>query len=119
MAGLVLTRQQPGTAKGIRFITLEDETGIANLMVRQDVCNRYRCLAAGASSLLVSGKLQKVGSIIHVLVSKLEDLSQVLAGLKAAALAAAEPAFAGLSYDTLGLRGLPVVDAASFAEAAR
>lgn len=82
VAGLVLIRQQPGTAKSIRFITLEDETGIANLIVRQDVWNRYRRMAANASSLLASGKLQKVGIIIHVLVSKLEDLSQVLAGLK-------------------------------------
>ena len=82
VAGLVLVRQQPGTAKGIRFITLEDESGIANLIVRQDVWNRYRRMAANASSLLASGKLQKVGIIIHVLVSRLEDLSQVLAGLK-------------------------------------
>lgn len=82
VAGLVLTPQQPGTAKGIRFITLEDETGITNLIVRQDVRNRYRRMAANASSMLGSGMLRKVGIVIHVLVSKLEDLSQVLAGLK-------------------------------------
>lgn len=82
VGGLVLMRQQPGTAKGIRFITLEDETGIVNLIVRQEVWNRYRRMAVRASSLLATGRLQIHGIIIHVLVSKLEDLSQALKGLK-------------------------------------
>lgn len=82
VAGLVLIRQQPGTAKGIRFITLEDETGIVNLIVRQEIWNRYRRMAVRASSLLATGRLQIHGIIIHVLVSKLEDLSQVMKGLK-------------------------------------
>lgn len=82
VGGLVLIRQQPGTAKGIRFITLEDETGIVNLIVRQEIWNRYRRMAVRASSLLATGRLQIHGIIIHILVSKLEDLSQALEGLK-------------------------------------
>lgn len=75
VAGIVLVRQRPSTAKGITFITLEDETGVANLIVRPDVWKRWRSAALGATVLLAHGRLQRHGRVIHVLTSKLENLS--------------------------------------------
>ena len=75
VAGIVLVRQRPGTAKGITFVTLEDETGTANLLIRPDVWRRYRQAALGATILLAHGRLQREGLVIHVLVTRLEDLS--------------------------------------------
>jgi error-prone DNA polymerase len=81
VAGVVLLRQRPGTAKGITFVTLEDETGIVNLIVRQNVWERYRRVARSAVVMLAHGRLQRQGDIIHVLVSKLEDISRDLGGM--------------------------------------
>jgi len=78
VAGIVLVRQRPGTAKGITFVTLEDETGMANLIIRAAVWKRYRAAALGATVMLAHGQLQRQGQIIHVLTTKLEDLSQWL-----------------------------------------
>ncbi|NQU20264.1 MAG: error-prone DNA polymerase [Candidatus Nealsonbacteria bacterium] len=75
VAGIVLVRQRPGTAKGITFVTLEDETGTANLIVRPNVWKRYRQAALGATLLLARGRLQRQGAIVHVLVAQLENLS--------------------------------------------
>ena len=75
VAGIVLVRQRPGTAKGITFVTLEDETGQANLIIRPGVWKRWRQAALGATLLLAHGRLQRHRQIIHVLVTKLEDLS--------------------------------------------
>jgi error-prone DNA polymerase len=81
VAGIVLVRQRPGTAKGITFVTLEDETGQANLIIRPGVWKRWRRAALGATLLLAHGRLQRQGQIIHVLVTKLEDLSGRLRAL--------------------------------------
>jgi len=75
VAGIVLVRQRPGTAKGITFVTLEDETGTANLIIRPDVWKKFRAAALGATLLLVHGRLQRQGLVIHVLVTRLENLS--------------------------------------------
>jgi error-prone DNA polymerase len=75
VAGIVLVRQRPGTAKGITFITLEDETGTANLIVRPDVWQKFRSAALGATVLWAHGRLQRQGLVIHVLATRLEDLS--------------------------------------------
>ena len=75
VAGIVLVRQRPGTAKGITFVTLEDETGVANLIIRPDVWKRWRSAALGATILLASGRLQRQGRVIHVLTTQLENLS--------------------------------------------
>src|SRR5690606_18455148 len=83
VAGLVLVRQRPGTAKGITFVTLEDETGTANLIIRQDVWQRFYQAARTASALIAHGRLQRQEGVTHVLVARLEDLSQLLAGLRA------------------------------------
>jgi error-prone DNA polymerase len=81
VAGIVLVRQRPSTAKGITFVTLEDETGQANLIVRPDVWQRFRQAALGATLLLAHGRLQRQGLVIHVLAARLEDLSGRLAEL--------------------------------------
>lgn len=82
IGGLVLVRQRPSTAKGITFVTLEDETGTANLIIRMDVWERYYQPARTASALVAQGRLQREHGIIHVLVSKLENLSGKLNELK-------------------------------------
>ena len=81
VAGLVLVRQRPSTAKGITFVTLEDETATANLIIRPEVWKRYRTAALGATILIAAGPLQRQGENIHVLVAKLEDFSVHLAGM--------------------------------------
>jgi error-prone DNA polymerase len=78
IAGLVLVRQRPSTAKGILFYTLEDETGIANLIVRPGVYARYRRAARGAVALLAEGRVERQGEVIHVQTVRLSDLSEHL-----------------------------------------
>lgn len=78
VAGLVLVRQRPGTASGICFITLEDETGIANLVVFSKVFDLYKKVILQARLLMVSGKLQKEGEVTHVVVSQCQDLTKLL-----------------------------------------
>ena len=81
VAGVVLLRQRPSTAKGITFVTLEDETGMINLIVRPDVWERHRKAARGAIAMLVTGYLQNEAEIIHVLTTRIDDLSGQLAEL--------------------------------------
>ena len=83
VAGLVLVRQRPGTASGITFVTLEDETGMVNLIVRVEVWERYRKVARTAVAMIAHGRLQidRDSGIIHVLVTRMEDLSDRLAEL--------------------------------------
>jgi error-prone DNA polymerase len=75
VAGLVLLRQRPGTASGITFMTLEDETGQANLIIHANTWERFHRTAARSSVLLVRGMLQREQGVIHVVVDKLDDLS--------------------------------------------
>jgi len=82
IAGLVLLRQRPSTANGITFVTLEDETGIANLIVRPNVWSRNRQIIRRANAVLAWGELQRESNVIHVLVSKIEDLSARLDDLR-------------------------------------
>ncbi len=81
VAGLTLMRQRPGTASGITFVTLEDETGFANLIVRPEVWERYHSAARTATALLAHGRLQRQENVIHVLVTRLDDLSEMLTDL--------------------------------------
>jgi error-prone DNA polymerase len=81
VAGLVLVRQRPSTAKGITFVTLEDETATANLIIRPEVWKRFRTIALNATVLIASGPLQRKEENIHVLVAKLEDFSVHLDGM--------------------------------------
>jgi error-prone DNA polymerase len=66
LAGLVIVRQRPETAKGIVFVSLEDETGIANLVVMPDVYERYRALVRGSPFLLVRGRMERSGKVVNV-----------------------------------------------------
>jgi len=66
IAGLVIVRQRPGTAKGFCFLTLEDETGTSNAVVVPDMFQRHRALIHTAALLQVEGPLQKVDGVIHV-----------------------------------------------------
>jgi len=81
LAGLVLARQRPGTAKGVIFATLEDETGVANIIVWPPVYERYRRIVLGARLIMVSGKMQREGIVIHVIANKLVDLTFFLSTL--------------------------------------
>jgi error-prone DNA polymerase len=78
VAGLVLMRQRPGTAKGITFVTLEDETGIANLIVHARTWQRYELAARRATALLVEGRLERKDQVIHVIARRLEDMQAQL-----------------------------------------
>jgi len=78
VAGLVLLRQRPGTAKGITFVTIEDETGPANLIIRQEVWERYRRVASRASAFIAHGHRQRAEGVIHLLVERLEDLTKAM-----------------------------------------
>jgi error-prone DNA polymerase len=82
VAGIVLVRQRPSTARGITFVTLEDEFGTVNLIVHREIWRRYFRAARTATALLAVGRLQRQGIVIHVLVSELYDLSQQLSGLR-------------------------------------
>jgi error-prone DNA polymerase len=83
VAGLVLVRQRPGTAQGVIFATLEDETGVANIIVWPKIFERYRGIVLGARLLQVTGRMQSEQGVIHVVAERLEDLSPLLARLSA------------------------------------
>jgi error-prone DNA polymerase len=78
-AGLVLVRQRPGSAKGVLFITLEDETGIANLVVWPQTFEKFRRVVMGASMLAVRGRVQREGEVVHLVAHQLANLSADLA----------------------------------------
>jgi len=77
-AGLVLVRQRPGTASGVCFITLEDETGTFNLVVWRDLFEQYRKQIVGAKLLMVEGHLQIEGEVVHVIVQRCHNLNPLL-----------------------------------------
>ncbi len=78
VAGLILVRQRPGTAKGICFITLEDETGTANVVAFQNIFDRYRKEIIQSRLVMVEGKLQIEGEVIHVVASRCYNYSRLL-----------------------------------------
>jgi error-prone DNA polymerase len=82
VGGLVLIRQRPGTAKGVVFLTLEDETGVANAVVWKDCFDAHRRTVMSASFLIVHGKLQASEGVIHVVAEGFTDLSAELARMK-------------------------------------
>jgi error-prone DNA polymerase len=75
VAGLVLLRQRPGAAKGVTFVTLEDETGTANLIVQHNTWERFRAIAHHSNLWLIHGRVQSKDSVIHVLVHRIETLT--------------------------------------------
>lgn len=78
VSGLVLVRQRPGTAKGVIFITLEDETGICNVVVWRKLYERYRRAVIAGRMLRVTGRIQREGGVCHVVAEQVEDISFML-----------------------------------------
>ena len=78
VAGLVVCRQRPGTAKGVIFVTLEDETGTANVVVWARTFERFRRAVISGRCLKVTGRLQRDGDVTHVVADAIEDASPLL-----------------------------------------
>jgi len=78
VAGVITVRQRPGTAKGICFITVEDETSFANLVVHEKLFNQYRKEILQAELFMVEGQLQRQGQVVHVIVKRCFDLTKLL-----------------------------------------
>jgi DNA polymerase III alpha subunit len=78
VAGLVLVRQRPGTAKGVIFVTLEDETGVCNVVVWAKTYERFRRAVISGRLLRVTGRLQREAGVVHVVAELIEDLSPML-----------------------------------------
>ena len=91
VGGLVLMRQMPGTAKGVVFLTLEDETGIVNIIVWPKILAANRRVVMTGEFLAIRGKLQRAGLVIHVVAESFTDLSQELRRLRQDELAEAVP----------------------------
>ncbi|GJM24627.1 MAG: error-prone DNA polymerase 2 [Phycisphaerae bacterium] len=81
VAGVVLFRQRPGTAKGVMFMTLEDETGRIDLIVRPNIYERYRNAAVYSKLVLVRGRVERQGLVVHVLATHLHDIEDQAANL--------------------------------------
>ena len=80
-AGLVLVRQKPGSAKGVMFITIEDETAPANVVVWPSLFEKRRRVVLGASMMAINGRIQREGEVVHLVAQQLFDLSGDLSGL--------------------------------------
>jgi DNA polymerase III alpha subunit len=78
VAGLVLVRQRPGTAKGVIFVTLEDETGTCNVVVWANVFERFRRAVMAGRLLRVTGRVQREAGVVHVVAEVIEDISPML-----------------------------------------
>jgi DNA-directed DNA polymerase III PolC len=81
VAGLVLVRQRPGSAKGVIFMTLEDETGVANIIVWPKVFEKFRAVVIGSRLVRVRGRLQSQDGVIHIVAENVENLTPWLADL--------------------------------------
>jgi len=80
-AGIVIGRQRPDTASGVIFVTLEDETGVVNVIVWRDVQERQRREVLGSRLMAVHGKIEREGTVVHVLAGRLADLTPMLGEL--------------------------------------
>jgi error-prone DNA polymerase len=96
VAGIVLTRQRPATAKGTIFLTVEDETGAANVIVRPDVWDRAAPATRRAAVLVVQGRIQRRGVVVHVVATRLEAAVPGRPGSSSPADTAACPSLASL-----------------------
>lgn len=82
-AGLVLVRQRPGSARGVMFATIEDETGVVNVVIWPSLFEKQKQLVLGAAMLAVNGKIQREGDVVHLVAQRLFDLSSDLSTLGA------------------------------------
>ena len=83
VAGLVLVRQRPGSAKGVIFATLEDETGVANVIIWPTLFQRFRRAVIGSKLMGVTGRVQRQGEVIHLVADQVVDWSSALGALRA------------------------------------
>lgn len=83
VAGLVLVRQRPGSAKGVMFMTIEDETGVANVVIWEKIFEKFRRTVLGAGMIGIRGQIQREGEVVHVVARDLFDLSAELASIGA------------------------------------
>ncbi|MFT4077571.1 MAG: OB-fold nucleic acid binding domain-containing protein [Asticcacaulis sp.] len=81
VAGMVNVRQRPGSAKGVIFMTIEDETGDANVVVWEKVGEEYKQAVFGASLVLITGYIQREGEVVHLIARSAVDLSHMLASV--------------------------------------
>jgi len=81
VCGLVITRQRPGTASGVIFLTLEDETGVSNVVVWPRLYEANRRVVMGGRLLRVTGHLQREGVVVHLIAERIEDMTHLLAEL--------------------------------------
>ncbi|MDG2341254.1 MAG: OB-fold nucleic acid binding domain-containing protein [Paracoccaceae bacterium] len=78
VAGLVILRQRPGTAKGVIFVTLEDETGVVNIVVWRKIYEAFRRAVISGRLLRVTGPVQRADGVTHVIAEQIEDISAML-----------------------------------------
>lgn len=78
VAGLVILRQRPGTANGVIFLTLEDETGVVNVIVWRKFYEHFRRAVISGRLLRVTGRVQRENNVTHVIAEKIEDISPML-----------------------------------------
>jgi error-prone DNA polymerase len=78
VCGLVIVRQRPGSAKGVLFITLEDETGVVNVVVWSKIYEANRRAVLAGRLLRVTGRVQRDGAVVHVVAERIEDVSHLL-----------------------------------------
>ncbi|QDC10447.1 hypothetical protein FHY55_14870 [Oceanicola sp. D3] len=110
VAGLVLVRQRPGTAKGVIFITLEDETGTCNVVVWAKTYERFRRAVIAGRLLRVTGRIQREQEVVHIVAEQIEDISALLDTLLApppAPSASAQPPVAKGAQDPAPRPALP------------
>ncbi|MCP4209450.1 MAG: hypothetical protein GY767_20740 [Shimia sp.] len=81
VAGLVILRQRPGTANGVIFVTLEDETGVVNVIVWRSLYEHFRRAVIAGRLLRVTGRIQRENNVTHVIAERIEDLSPLLDSL--------------------------------------
>lgn len=78
VAGLVLVRQRPGTARGVIFVTLEDETGVVNVVIWRGIFERFRRAVIAGRMLRVTGRIERQAGVVHVVAEVIEDVSALL-----------------------------------------
>ena len=78
VAGLVMVRQRPGTAKGVIFVTLEDEFGVCNVIIWQKIYEKFRRAVIAGRLLRITGRMQRQSGITHVIAEYVEDISHLL-----------------------------------------
>jgi DNA-directed RNA polymerase len=92
VAGLVLLRQRPGTAQGVVFVTLEDETGVVNVVIWRTVFERFRRAVVSGRLLRVTGRVERQAGVVHVVAETIEDVSALLDRLSDPDSALSQPA---------------------------